>query len=373
MISDEPTVGEVFAGIGVMSRAFGHAGADISWLVEVDKYKQAILKHQHPFIPILGDVHDVGKQNLSPVDILAGGFPCQDLSIANQSREGLEGSRSGLFFEFTRLIDELSPTWILIENVPGLLSYKHGRDMGIVLGELGKRGFSLGWAVLDSQWFGVAQRRRRVFIVGHRGKDREAPFRVLFEPDSRGRDSEPRRRTWEEVSGSFGRCPTCGRIPRKRLEYLPDVAYAVQGKGSKFGSGRHNQDTFVVTSEVEAIDVRNLREQPNNISGTLQAKHTGGHSLSYVNPIVVYPADICQCDGALDGVYTTKPVIRKLTPKECERLHGLPDDYTAWGDFNGKEKRISNTRRYTILGDAITLPVAEWLAKRIMAAARGNL
>jgi site-specific DNA-cytosine methylase len=102
-----------------------------------------------------------------PDDLLCGGFPCQDLSVAGQ-RAGLAGDRSGLFFEFARIIDAFRPRWVLVENVPGLLSSNGGRDFGVVLGTLADLGYGVGWRILDSRFFGVPQRRRRVFIVGAR-------------------------------------------------------------------------------------------------------------------------------------------------------------------------------------------------------------
>src|SRR5690625_1755314 len=163
----------------------------VKWQVEIDSQARQGLAHHWPEVQRFEDVTNVGRSNLPKVDVLVGGFPCQDLSVAGR-RAGLAGERSGLWWQFHRIISELAPRWVVIENVPGLLSSSSGRDLGIILGALGKLGYGWAYRVLDAQWFGVAQRRRRVFIVGHAG-DRAAPATVLFEPNRRTWDPPPRR------------------------------------------------------------------------------------------------------------------------------------------------------------------------------------
>jgi len=122
------------------------------------------------------------------INLIAFGFPCQDISNANPKGKGLKGERSSLFFEAMRIVNILNPTWLLIENVPRLLSINGGRDFAIVLQTLSESGYGYAWRILDSQYFGVAQRRRRVFIVGCFG--RECPPEILFEHKSSGGDDK---------------------------------------------------------------------------------------------------------------------------------------------------------------------------------------
>jgi site-specific DNA-cytosine methylase len=174
------THGSLFAGIGGFDEGFRLAGMKVSWQVEIEPFCRAVLRTRFPESELFNDVRECGKSNLRAVDVLTAGFPCQDLSVAGK-RAGLAGSRSGLFWEVVRILGELRPSWFVLENVPGLFSSNNGEDFRIVLESLDELGYGLVWRVLDSQFFGVAQRRRRVFIVGSFGKP--CPQEVLFESE----------------------------------------------------------------------------------------------------------------------------------------------------------------------------------------------
>lgn len=176
------TFGSLFAGIGGFDLGLERADMECMWQVEIEDFPRRVLEAHWPGLYRPLDVCDVGGETLEPVGLICGGFPCQDLSVAGK-RAGLAGERSGLFYEFARIIDELAPRWVLIENVPGLLSSNGGRDMGAVLGTLAEFGYGYAYRVLDAQYFGVAQQRRRVFIVGCLG-DAASAAKVLFEPES---------------------------------------------------------------------------------------------------------------------------------------------------------------------------------------------
>jgi site-specific DNA-cytosine methylase len=191
-------IGSLFSGIGGFDLGLT---LPVSWQVEQDKDCNRVLAHHWPDTQRFNNVKEVGKANLSPVDLICGGFPCQDLSVAGK-RKGLDGERSGLWFEFARIIDELEPSWVLIENVPGILSSGEGRDFAIILQWLAGRGYCLAWRMFDSQYFGVAQRRKRVFIVGSFGDGRCAE--VLFESTCCCGDTPPGRETGQEVAGTIG-------------------------------------------------------------------------------------------------------------------------------------------------------------------------
>ena len=192
------TYGSLFSGVGGFDLGLDAAGMRCLWQVEIDKQARAVLRHRWPDVPKYEDVCNVGAAELVRPDLICGGFPCQDLSVAGR-RAGLAGERSGLFHEFMRIVAELAPRWVLLENVPGLLSSNGGRDMGTVLGTLGKLGYGYAYRVLDLQHFGVPQRRRRVFIVAHSGGI--CPPEILFEPESLRGDSSP---SGEAGEGSAG-------------------------------------------------------------------------------------------------------------------------------------------------------------------------
>jgi DNA (cytosine-5)-methyltransferase 1 len=180
----------LFSGIGGFDLGFDRAGMECAAQVEFDEQASAVLARHWPDVPRFKDVRGVGKHNLPTVELICGGFPCQDVSVAGK-RAGLAGERSGLWFEFHRILDELKPEWVVIENVPGLLSSQGGRDFAVILQGLVELRYGVAWRVLDAQYAGVAQRRRRVFIVGHLGDGRAAE--VLFERDGSHWDTPPRR------------------------------------------------------------------------------------------------------------------------------------------------------------------------------------
>jgi DNA (cytosine-5)-methyltransferase 1 len=174
----------LFAGVGGFDLALETAGVPVVASCEIDKHARAVLAKQFPNSTLINDVKDVTGDQLRELGfngsegIIVGGFPCQDLSVAGK-RAGLAGSRSGLFWEICRILDETKAKWFILENVPGLLSSNDGRDMGTVIGALVERGYGVAYRILDAQHFGVAQRRRRVFIVGCLGNDGSAPSEVL--------------------------------------------------------------------------------------------------------------------------------------------------------------------------------------------------
>lgn len=189
-------IGSLFAGVGGFDLGFERAGFETAWAVEIDEKAQAVLRLRFPKAELHDDVTKVGANNLGPVDVITYGFPCQDLSVAGK-RAGLDGQRSGLFHEAVRVIRELrardgKPDIAIAENVPGLFSSNAGRDFAVVLQTLVDVGArDVAWRVLDSQYFAVAQRRKRVFIVSDFGGERAAEILSLGEGVSR--DSETRR------------------------------------------------------------------------------------------------------------------------------------------------------------------------------------
>lgn len=200
----------LFAGVGGFDLAMQRNGVKVVATVEIDKKCNEVLAKHFPSAKQFTDVTTTTGKDLLDAGfdprngIITGGFPCQDLSVAGK-RAGLAGSRSGLFWEIRRLVEETQSQWFVLENVPGLLSSNQGKDFGIVLGEMANLGYSLGWRVLDAQYFGVPQRRRRVFIVGCRSGNAERIGKVLFERQSLRRNPTQSQQAGQDLTTSTTR------------------------------------------------------------------------------------------------------------------------------------------------------------------------
>jgi DNA (cytosine-5)-methyltransferase 1 len=339
-------VGSLFSGIGGFDLGFERAGMDVAYSVEFDAKARGVLSRHWPTVPQYTDVRSFDGA-AEPVDVLCGGFPCQDLSVAGR-RAGLAGERSGLFFEFARIIGEAQPQWIVIENVPGLLSSQRGRDMGTVVGTLADLGYGVAWRVLDAQYFGVAQRRRRVFLVGHLGTS--GAEQVLLEPDGVRRDSPPSREQGPEAA-------------------VAAVVSTLQGGGKRgyrvdaeSAAGGHLIPTHEVSNCLQERGYKGVDSdmtQAHVVRLPLPFDTTQITSKwNYSNPKPGAPCHPLASTAHVPAV-AYGPGVRRLTPTECERLQGFPDDWTG-GQVD--------SHRYRQLGNAVAVPVAEWLGRRIACA-----
>jgi DNA (cytosine-5)-methyltransferase 1 len=208
------TAVSLFAGVGGFDLALERAGFKVVASVEWEKNAQKILARHFPNSTIFGDIQGVTGEQLRAAGfepstgIITGGFPCQDLSVAGK-RAGLAGKRSGLFWEICRILDETRTQTVILENVPGLLSSNNGRDMAVVIEALVKRGYRVAWRVLDAQYFGVPQRRRRIFIVGCLGDSGQSPEEILAIGESRAgylaTGGKARKESAETVGRSLAR------------------------------------------------------------------------------------------------------------------------------------------------------------------------
>jgi DNA (cytosine-5)-methyltransferase 1 len=191
--------GSVCSGIEAASAAWKPLGWHCSFMSEIEPFPRAVLHHHYPEIPLHGDFTTIQTGDYEPIDVLVGGTPCQSFSVAGL-RGGMADSRGNLALEYLRLADRLRPRWVVWENVPGVLSSAGGRDFGAFVGGLAELGYGWSYRVLDAQYFGLAQRRKRVFVVGYFGDWRRAAS-VLFEPASLRWHPAPRRETRERVAG----------------------------------------------------------------------------------------------------------------------------------------------------------------------------
>ena len=176
--------GSVCSGVEAATVAWHPLGWEPQWFSEIEKFPSAVLQHHYPSTPNLGDMTEFKEWPDDPIDLLVGGTPCQSFSVAGL-RKGLDDPRGNLMLTYLAIAERYQPRWLVWENVPGVLSSNGGRDFGTFLGALGQLGYGFAYRVLDAQYFGVAQRRRRVFLVGYLGDWRRAAA-VLFERESFG-------------------------------------------------------------------------------------------------------------------------------------------------------------------------------------------
>jgi DNA (cytosine-5)-methyltransferase 1 len=326
------TAVSLFAGIGGFDLALTREGIAVAAAVEIDPACRAVLGRHFPETSLFPDVSEVTVDQLRTAGfvpgrgVLTAGWPCQGNSVAGH-RRGMDDPRSGLWRHVVRLLDEARPRWFLGENVPGLLSARGGLDFRTVIGDLDDLGYGVAWRVLDAQWFGVPQRRRRVFLAGCLGNG-TAPVQVLLEPEGGGWNPPPGRETRPGPAGPAGR---------------------------RAGSPRGHAERGVVASTLQGGGRRGHRLDAEGAAG--------GHLVTHT--LTAEGADASE-DGTGRGtpiVADPASAVRRLTPRECERLQGFPDDWTA-----GQ----SDAARYRQLGNAIAVPVAAWIAGRLAALEAGR-
>ena len=199
-------------------------GWKAAFFSEIEAFPRAVLQHHYPDVPLHGDFTTIGADQYGPIDLLVGGTPCQSFSIAGL-RGGLDDDRGNLALEFLRLAQRTRPKWLVWENVPGVLSSNGGRDFGAILGGMVELGYGFAYRVLDAQYFGVAQRRRRVFVVGCLGNWRPAGA-VLFEREGFSGNNKAVKETQKWIGGVF---PTLTR--KCCRSYREEEGYIVSANG----------------------------------------------------------------------------------------------------------------------------------------------
>lgn len=332
-----------FAGIGGFDVGFERAGMTVTTQVEIDKHARTVLHNHYPTVPLLGDISDVHGTDLGALDVLVGGFPCQDVSKGNTVRKGLDGARSGLFFQFARLVeeyarlvDETNPRWVVLENVPGLLSSGRkprpgvvdpdvndkshwipdgGADFQAVIGTLADLGYVGAWRVVNTRLvrgaggtIGLPQERRRVIVVGHRGEHPGA--RAVLADFAAG--TEDARLDHSGQGGNQGRSPAGPRTDGDRV-------------GLIFRKSKRAQSTADYSTWVED---------------------------RYGNTLTGFDSGMARATT----IVTDGDRARILTPVEWERMQGFPDNWT---------EGVPITARWHLLGNAISTNVSEWLGHRI--------
>lgn len=338
---------DVCSGISAPSVAWASLGWNHVAFAEIEKFPSAVLAEHYPDVPNWGDLNASDGWPDRSIDLLVGGTPCQPFSTAGL-RKGLDDPRGQLLFRYLALVRRYRPTWMLWENVPGVLHSDDGRAFGALLGALEELGYGFAWRVLDCQWFGLAQRRERLFVVGYAGADPRPAAAVLFEPEGLRGDSPPCRRSSKDVAGAVttrsrisGEEAAAGHIIAAPEVAGPVTTRSVESNGREAIEGGH---IFAFGSKDSGADLAI------DIAPTLRAR---GHSTSHANAGV--PPAVT--DPGLD--------VRRLTPRECERLQGFLDDYTRI-PWRGKPvEQCPDGPRYKAIGNSIPVPVLAWIGRRI--------
>jgi DNA (cytosine-5)-methyltransferase 1 len=345
--------GSVCSGIEAASVAWHDLGWEPQWFSEIEQFPSEVLKHRFPAVPNLGDMTTINQNPIAderPIDLLVGGTPCQSFSVAGL-RKGLADPRGNLMLTFLSIADKFRPKWLVWENVPGVLSSNGGKDFGTFLGALGELGYGFAYRILDAQHFGVAQRRRRVFVVGYLGDWRVAAA-VLFERESLQGNTKPSRKKREEVtSDAEGSVGEAGDSQPIAVDFYNQC---ITGDTFQTVSTRINASTTGGVMEFSAVAQPLYYEShpndsrvngPKDVADTVSARYgTGGGNT----PLVQQPM-----------------AIRRLTPKECERLQGFPDDWTKIPYRNKEADQCPDGPRYKACGNSMAVPVMRWIGERI--------
>ena len=390
--------GSVCSGIEAASVAWHPLGWKAAWLSEIEPFPSAVLAHHYPDVPNLGDMTDlpgrIQSGEIEAPDVFCGGTPCQAFSVAGlrKSLDDARGNLSLTFCEIANAIDTVrtgagqQPAIIFWENVPGVLSTKDNAFGCFLAGLAGEdnpleptggkwtnAGYVLGpkravaWRVLDAQYFGVAQRRRRVFVVAS-ARDDFDPAAVLLEFDGLRRDSAPSREAREGVAGGIEIGPSGGRLTdlnptldtrakdgpiRNQLAgavMQPIAFHPTQDPISSADGTTHGLGCGSSGGQASVAVAIGLDQELNGrveLAGTLQRKGEGGFEGSVMTPAMA---------------------VRRLTPVECERLMGFPDNYSQIPWRKKPASECPDGPRYKALGNSWAIPCVAWIGKRIQEA-----
>lgn len=423
------TFGSLFAGIGGFDLGFERAEMVCKWQVEIDKTCQSVLSRHWPSVRRHSDIGTFGE--CEAVDVICGGFPCQDLSVAG-NRAGLAGDRSGLFWSMLNVVERVQPQYCVWENVAGLRSSDDGRDFQRVLRGFADIGYFGAARLVDARWFGVPQRRRRyfgVFTRGDPGAEWERACQILAVKESLRRHPAESQTEGKD----FAACLTSGTAsgrgvnrPGRRREDDINLIHTLRAAGADASEDGTGRGTPLIAASLNSRPFADRGDDANLIpynAGTLGCSngrgwcddtdratfiptmspgaHPGGFNgqdvLSLV-PTACMANDystgaygeavqsgtltgstdttrgmpiVCQTLNASDGgassgehpVVPSAMGVRRLTPRECERCQGFPDDFTRWTE-DGSE--ISDSRRYAMIGNSVVPAVAQWIGHRIV-------
>lgn len=334
--------GSLFSGIGGMDLGLERAGMSCVWQSEIDKWCNRVLERRFPETIKFGDIRE--RREYPAVDLIAFGSPCTNISIAG-NRKGLQGDESKLFWAAIAILRRTRPEWILFENVNGLRTSHNGRDLEVVLAALAHCGYWWTYRVLDSQYFGVAQRRRRLYIVGHLGAP--CPTQILFEPQGGAGALEPRSTTTPIIATTLG--DSVGSISNTvatRRRHDAESTYVICDdreftSKTANGLGVNTDGPMFTIDTVSRHAVGIPRVVPILMGSGAGTARPGGPRLAQEASYLVCSSVDCGGDGEASGVARSMDVSMRC---EC------PD-----------------SPRYRAVGNAVTANVAEWIGNRLMA------
>ena len=306
-----------FSGVEAASVAWGPLGWEPAAFAEIDPFPGAVLAERYPGVPNLGDITKVDwKRWRGKCDLVVGGSPCQSFSVAGK-REGLKGE-SGLMWEYVRCVREVRPRWLLWENVPGALTSERGEAFRCLLSSLDDLGYGLAWRILDAQFFGVAQRRRRVFLVGRLGE--RPPACVLFEPDCLRGDTPSSKQKRQELAARAGRGPACAGFKAGAGAAAGGIGFGEETSPTvTAGESGTNRAPAVLCDSgcLNGWDVQSKRVFPED--GTAPALPSGTNEGMNIQPSVPAFAQNSrdevriQGDGTLSGALSASPGMKQTT------------------------------------------------------------
>ena len=359
---------DLFSGYGGFTISAQKLGWETIGFSEIDKYACSVLNYHYPNIKNYGDITKIKGEDLPAVDIITGGSPCQDLSVAGKGA-GLDGARSGLFFHFIRLIKEKQPTYFIWENVKGAFSSSKGWDFATVQIEMEQAGYDVWWQLINAKDFGVPQNRERIFAIGIRKGGRRE---ILFEQRESGQNINKIVDTMNMVAipNSNGNVHSLdanywkgSNNPKKsRRSQVVEVKAIKYGQNNPDRNGNTSEEMFTLKSGDSHAGVL-VREA----TKTGYAVATEGDSINLSVPNSktrrgrVGRGVAQTLDTASNQATIQDMRIRRLTPLECERLMGLEDGWTAKGIIDGKEVDISDTQRYKMCGNGVVVNCVDYI------------
>ena len=342
----------VCAGIEAATVAWHDLGWEAAAYSEIEPFPSGVLAHHYPTVPNVGDMIKFKEWDIGSINLLVGGTPCQSFSIAGL-RKGLDDPRGNLMLTYLAIAKQYSPKWLVWENVPGVLSSNGGNDFASFLRGLGELGYGFAYRILDAQYFGVAQRRRRVFVIGCLGDWRSAAA-VLFERHSLSGHPAPSRKTKKDVAGPITAGISKGMRGTEGVEsnWAVPISYGIPGNwiGRKPENGGNAVEPMRDVAPCLTKTDRHGVAQPITFGAQMSNPQTD--------------VDLCQTLQLKNPMAVAQHMaVRRLTPVECERLQGFPDNYTNIPWRNKPES--PDGPRYKSLGNSMAVPVMKWIGERI--------
>ena len=368
--------GSLCSGIEAASVAWEPLGWQPAWFAEIEPFPAAVLKHHWPHVPNRGDMSKFKEWPNEPINLLVGGTPCQSFSVAGL-RRGLADPRGNLMLTYLAIANRYRPEWLVWENVPGVLSSNRGRDFAAFLNGLAELGYGFAYRILDAQYFGVPQRRRRIFVVGCAGSWQRAAA-VLFERESLqwhpGQGGAPQENTAAFIEGSFGtyhQSTAADTLNVCRMrgfgDYIQDnTASTVKARDHKDATDLivvNGQQHPTVSDKAHTLDCHHSGST--NVvcidgSTINKAPTGGGNGLGVSDTGIAYTLTTTDRHAVSDGLQ-----VRRLMPVECERLQGFPSGHTQI-PWRGKPAAdCPDSLRYKAIGNSMAVPVMRWIGERI--------